>query len=1246
MSDTRVGADIKRKIDGILKERIMVIDGAMGTMIQRYKLNENDFRAERFKDHPKDLKGNNDLLSITKPEVIQEIHEKYLEAGADIIETNTFSSTSIAQADYALESLAYELNKESARVAKMAVEKYNKLTPDKPRFVAGALGPTNRTASISPSVEDPGFRNVTFDDLVKAYHEQIEGLIDGGADILLIETIFDTLNAKAAIFAALDYFEKKNALYPIFISGTITDSSGRTLSGQTTEAFYISVMHSNMQCIGLNCALGTKQMKPYIEALSNISECYVSAYPNAGLPDEMGAYRQKPEEMAEEVREFLKLGYVNIVGGCCGSTPDHIAAIARVAKEYPVRKPKQPSTEMRLSGLEPLFYTSKSNFMNVGERCNVAGSIRFKKLIMNHKYDEALSIARAQVESGAQILDVNMDEGLLDSHFAMQKFLFLVASEPDIAKIPVMVDSSKFSVIEKGLKCLQGKCVVNSLSLKEGETQFVEQARKVLKYGAAVVVMAFDEEGQATDGKRKFEICSRAYHILVDQVGFKPQDVIFDPNILTIATGIDEHNPYAIEFFDAIKSIKSNLPYAKVSGGVSNLSFSFRGLEPIREAMHSAFLYHAIGFGMDMGIVNAGALPIYDDIPKDTLKLVEDAIWNKHEQATENLLAYSEIIKNQKSTGSTVAANADLLQWRNQSVEERLKHALVKGIVEFVDEDAEEARVQLQSPLSVIEGPLMGGMNVVGDLFGSGKMFLPQVIKSARVMKKAVKYLIPFMEKEKEEKRKMGISQRTNAGKVLLATVKGDVHDIGKNIVAVVLGCNNYEVIDMGVMVPCDKILEMAKNEQVDVIGLSGLITPSLDEMVHVAKEMQRLDFKVPLLIGGATTSRTHTAVKISPHYKSPAVHVLDASRSVTVVSSLLDPKQIKDYMDEIDELYEDLRQEHFDQLQERSFLTIQQSRDLGLKIDFDAKPPVQPPTFIGERVFRNFELQKLTCRIDWNPFFSVWQIKGKYPNRGYPKIFNDPQVGEEAKKLHEAALVYLEDIVKNGLLEARGIVAFYQAHSDQDDIVIVDKESQSEMGRLHGLRQQQEKESASPYMCISDFIAPKGYNDHTGFFAVGIFGVDELCEKYRQVDDDYSIIMIKALADRLAEAFAEVLHEQVRKEYWGYAKNEELDTEALLKVQYQGIRPAPGYPSQPDHTEKIAMWKMARIAEQTGIELSDSLSMIPAASVSALLFSHEQSQYFAVGKVNRDQVQDYADRKKMSVQETERNISSIIGYE
>ncbi|KAL0487344.1 5-methyltetrahydrofolate--homocysteine methyltransferase, partial [Acrasis kona] len=1096
------------------------------------------------------------------------------------------------------------------------------------------------------SVEDPGFRNVTFDDLVKAYHEQIEGLIDGGADILLIETIFDTLNAKAAIFAALDYFEKKNALYPIFISGTITDSSGRTLSGQTTEAFYISVMHSNMQCIGLNCALGTKQMKPYIEALSNISECYVSAYPNAGLPDEMGAYRQKPEEMAEEVREFLKLGYVNIVGGCCGSTPDHIAAIARVAKEYPVRKPKQPSTEMRLSGLEPLFYTSKSNFMNVGERCNVAGSIRFKKLIMNHKYDEALSIARAQVESGAQILDVNMDEGLLDSHFAMQKFLFLVASEPDIAKIPVMVDSSKFSVIEKGLKCLQGKCVVNSLSLKEGETQFVEQARKVLKYGAAVVVMAFDEEGQATDGKRKFEICSRAYHILVDQVGFKPQDVIFDPNILTIATGIDEHNPYAIEFFDAIKSIKSNLPYAKVSGGVSNLSFSFRGLEPIREAMHSAFLYHAIGFGMDMGIVNAGALPIYDDIPKDTLKLVEDAIWNKHEQATENLLAYSEIIKNQKSTGSTVAANADLLQWRNQSVEERLKHALVKGIVEFVDEDAEEARVQLQSPLSVIEGPLMGGMNVVGDLFGSGKMFLPQVIKSARVMKKAVKYLIPFMEKEKEEKRKMGISQRTNAGKVLLATVKGDVHDIGKNIVAVVLGCNNYEVIDMGVMVPCDKILEMAKNEQVDVIGLSGLITPSLDEMVHVAKEMQRLDFKVPLLIGGATTSRTHTAVKISPHYKSPAVHVLDASRSVTVVSSLLDPKQIKDYMDEIDELYEDLRQEHFDQLQERSFLTIQQSRDLGLKIDFDAKPPVQPPTFIGERVFRNFELQKLTCRIDWNPFFSVWQIKGKYPNRGYPKIFNDPQVGEEAKKLHEAALVYLEDIVKNGLLEARGIVAFYQAHSDQDDIVIVDKESQSEMGRLHGLRQQQEKESASPYMCISDFIAPKGYNDHTGFFAVGIFGVDELCEKYRQVDDDYSIIMIKALADRLAEAFAEVLHEQVRKEYWGYAKNEELDTEALLKVQYQGIRPAPGYPSQPDHTEKIAMWKMARIAEQTGIELSDSLSMIPAASVSALLFSHEQSQYFAVGKVNRDQVQDYADRKKMSVQETERNISSIIGYE
>jgi 5-methyltetrahydrofolate--homocysteine methyltransferase len=1031
------------------------------------------------------------------------------------------------------------------------------------------------------------------------------------------------------------------------ISGTITDSSGRTLSGQTTEAFYISVMHSKMMSIGLNCALGTKQMRPYIEAMSNIAECYVSAYPNAGLPDEMGTYRQKPHEMAEEVREFLKSGFVNIVGGCCGSTPDHITAIAKVAAEYPPRKPAPICTDMRLSGLEPLVYTDKTLFLNVGERCNVAGSIRFKKLIMNNKYDEALSIARAQVESGAQILDVNMDEGLLDSHYAMQKFLFLVASEPDIAKIPVMVDSSKFTVVEKGLKCLQGKCVVNSLSLKEGEEQFVEHAKKVLKYGAAVVVMAFDEVGQATDAKRKFEICKRAYDILI-KIGFRPEDIIFDPNILTIATGIEEHNNYAVEFYDAIKDIKAKLPHAKVSGGVSNLSFSFRGLEPIREAMHSAFLYYAIKFGMDMGIVNAGALPIYDDIPKDILQLVEEAIWNKHSGATENLLAFAEKLKEQKNVGTTVVKDSEINEWRKGTYHERLKHALIKGLVEFIDEDCEEARQALTSSLSVIEGPLMDGMNVVGDLFGSGKMFLPQVIKSARVMKKAVKYLIPYLEEEKAEKRRQGVAQRDNAGKILLATVKGDVHDIGKNIVGVVLGCNNYEVIDLGVMVPCNKILEAARKHEVDCIGLSGLITPSLDEMVHVAKEMQRENFTIPLLIGGATTSRMHTAVKIAPHYKSPALHVLDASRAVTVVPNLLDDAQRIEFMADIDELYEELRQEHIDQLQEYRFLPLQKAREKGLKINWNANPPVKAPTFLGEKVFDDYPLERLISRIDWNPFFAVYQLKGKYPNRNYPKIFDDQTVGPEAKKLHQTALDALTEIVTKKKMVAKGILAFYPANSDGDDIVLWnDEQRNSEKGRLFGLRQQMEKEIEDPFLCISDFVAPKGHADYSGFFAVAVFGAEELCKIYEADDDDFNSILTKALADRLAEAFAEVLHEEVRKEYWAYAKQEELDTDQLLKVQYQGIRPAPGYPSQPDHTEKSTMWQVAKIKEKTGIELvSESLTMMPAASVSALLFAHEQSKYFAVGKINKDQMEDYANRKGQSLEQVETNLGSIQGYE
>jgi len=1227
----------------------MIIDGAMGTMIQRYRLEEEDFRGERFKDHSHDLKGNNDLLSITRPDIIQEIHEKYLEAGADMIETNTFSSTTIAQADYKCEHLAYELNKCSAEVAKKACEKYNQMNPSKPRFVAGALGPTNRTASISPSVEDPGFRNVSFDELVTAYLEQIRGLIDGGADILLIETIFDTLNAKAAIYACLTFFEQVNMRYPVFISGTITDLSGRTLSGQTTEAFYISVMHSDMMSVGLNCALGTKQMRPFVQALSECAECYVSAYPNAGLPDEMGAYRQKPEEMAEEVRDFLASGFVNIVGGCCGSTPDHIAAIARVAAEYKPRQRIAKITDMRLSGLEPLRYTSSSNFLNVGERCNVAGSIRFKKMVMNNKYDDALAVARAQVEAGAQILDVNFDEGLLDSHFAMNRFLNLVMSEPEISKIPIMIDSSKFSVIEKGLKCVQGKCIVNSLSLKEGEAEFIKNAKEVLKYGAALVVMAFDEVGQATDAQRKFDICERAYNILTKIVGFRPEDIIFDPNILTIATGIDEHNNYGVEFLESIKLIKKHLPYAKISGGVSNLSFSFRGLEVIREAMHSAFLYHAIKVGMDMGIVNAGALPIYDDIPKDILNLCEAAILNTHNEATEQLLAFAQEMRENKDSRESSVKKAGALEWRNTSVEERLKYSLIKGIVEFIIEDTEEARQKFPEPLRVIEGPLMDGMNVVGDLFGAGKMFLPQVIKSARVMKTAVNYLIPFMEKIKEEKRKLGIVQESNAGKILLATVKGDVHDIGKNIVGVVLGCNNYEVFDIGVMVPCEKIIAEAKRIGADIIGLSGLITPSLDEMVHVAKEMQRQGLVAPLLIGGATTSRTHTAVKITPYYNAPVVHVLDASRSVVVASSLLDPAKRTEYMDEIKELYDELREEHYESLQERRFLTLEQARKNKLQIDWVNQPPVAAPTLMGEMVFEDYPLTKLISRIDWNPFFAVWQLKGKYPNRGYPKIFNDETVGEEAKKLFDAAQDLLKRIVEEKLFVAKGLIGFYPANSSGDDIELYENEDRTTVKAVfHGLRQQAEKEKHGAYMCISDFIAPKqtGIKDYIGQFAVAVFGAEAMVKKYEETFDDYNSIMTKALADRLAEAFAEVLHEEVRKDYWGYSSSEHFDTDDLLKIKYQGIRPAPGYPSQPDHDEKLVMWELADIESRTGIGLTETLSMTPAAAVSGLYFAHEESQYFAVGKIAKDQVEDYARRTNKSVEQIERNLGTIVGYQ
>ncbi|EFC50443.1 5-methyltetrahydrofolate-homocysteine methyltransferase [Naegleria gruberi] len=1250
----------RKELEEIFKERILIIDGAMGTMIQKYKLSEADFRGEEFKDWNCDLKGNNDMLCITRPEIIVEIHEKYLEAGADIIETNTFSSTVISQADYNAQSLAYRLNFCAAQCAKKAATKYTQLTPEKPRFVAGALGPTNKTGSISPSVEDPGFRNISFDELYEAYFEQVRGLVDGGADILLIETIFDTLNAKAAAFACMDYLEKFNIDMPIIISGTITDQTGRTLSGQTTEAFYISMMHSNMLCMGLNCALGTVQMKPFVKALSNIAECFTHAYPNAGLPDEMGQYRQTPEEMARQVKDFLDEKLVNMIGGCCGTTPDHIRALAQLAAQYKpnqIRKPQEPTHDMKLSGLEPMIYSKNSNFINVGERCNVAGSIRFKKLIMENKFEDALSIARNQVEAGAQVIDVNMDEGLLDSKNVMKKFLYLIMSEPEISKIPIMVDSSKFEVVEQGLKCIQGKCIVNSLSLKEGEEDFIAKAKKVKKYGAAVVVMAFDEQGQAAECARKVEICTRAYKILTEKVGFPPEDIIFDPNILTIATGIEEHNNYGVEFINTIKIIKETLPYAKVSGGVSNLSFSFRGLTLVRESMHSAFLYHAIKAGMDMGIVNAGALPIYDEITPKILQLCEDAILNRNENATENLLSFASELREKQAHGEDIEGpkQKEVLAWRTGSVQERLKHALIKGIVDFIDSDVEEARQNLPSPLSVIEGPLMNGMNVVGDLFGAGKMFLPQVIKSARVMKKAVKYLIPYLEKDKEEKRLRGEATSSSAGRILLATVKGDVHDIGKNIVGVVLACNNFEVIDLGVMIPPDVIVREAKEKNVDIVGLSGLITPSLDEMATVAKEMQKGGLTCPLLIGGATTSRTHTAVKICPQYDQPCIHVLDASRSVVVASSLLDNRLREEYMEEINELYEELREEHYDSLLERKFENIQHARQSRLAIDWEKQPPAKSPTFLGEKVLDNFPLDQLVSHIDWSPFFSVWQIKGKYPHRGYPKIFNDPDVGEEAKKLFDNATKMLKSIIEEKKLVARGIVGFYPANTNDskslDDIEIYDPtcpEEKKQIGTFYGLRQQAEKENdEEPFMCISDFIAPKttGLNDYIGQFAVSIFGAEELAAKYQEDDDDYSSIMVKALADRLAEAFAELLHELVRKDYWGYSPEEKLDTEDLLRVKYQGIRPAPGYPSQPDHTEKETMWRIGQITEKTGIKLiEESLAMWPPASVSGLYFAHPEAKYFAVGKISKDQVEDYMKRKEWADMDyAEKKLSTML---
>uniref|UniRef100_A0A8C9T2A6 Methionine synthase n=1 Tax=Scleropages formosus TaxID=113540 RepID=A0A8C9T2A6_SCLFO len=1228
-------ASVEDELREIMQKRIMVLDGGMGTMIQQRNLEEPDFRGEEFRNHPKSLKGNNDLLSITQPNIIYKIHKEYLLAGADIIETNTFSGTRVAQADYGLEDLAYRLNKASADIARKAADDVTAHTGIK-RYVAGAVGPTNKTLSVSPSVERPDFRNITFDELADAYAEQVRGLLDGGVDILLVETIFDTANAKAALFAIDKLFEDEYARRPTIISGTIVDKSGRTLSGQTGEAFVISVSHAKPLCVGLNCALGAAEMRPFIEAIGKSTTALVICYPNAGLPNTFGGYDETPELTAAHMQEFARDGLVNVVGGCCGTTPAHIRAIADVVKNC---QPRVPPTDvfkdyMLLSGLEPFRVGPYTNFVNIGERCNVAGSRKFARLIMSGNYEEALSIAKTQVEMGAQILDINMDEGMLDGPVAMARFCNLVASEPHIARVPLCIDSSNFAVIEAGLKCTQGKCIVNSISLKEGEAEFLQRARCVHRHGAAVVVMAFDEQGQATDTEHKVQVCTRAYHLLVKKVGFNPNDIIFDPNILTIGTGMEEHNMYAINFIKATRLIKETLPGARVSGGLSNLSFSFRGMDAIREAMHGTFLYHAIKDGMDMGIVNAGNLPVYDDIDKELLQLCENLIWNRDPEATEKLLVYAQ----NNAKGGKKVIQTD--EWREGSVEERLEYALIKGIEKYVVEDTEEARSLTEKysrPLHVIEGPLMNGMKMVGDLFGAGKMFLPQVIKSARVMKKAVGYLIPFMEKEREEMiAASGSSEEVDPyqGTIVLATVKGDVHDIGKNIVSVVLGCNNFRVIDLGVMTPCDKILREAVDKKADIIGLSGLITPSLDEMIYVAKEMERLGMKTPLLIGGATTSKTHTAVKIAPRYSAPVVHVLDASRSVVVCSQLLDENLKEEFFEEITEEYEDIRQDHYDSLKDRRFLSLSQAREKGLHVDWLSQPPPVRPRVIGTHVFESYDLHRLVNFIDWKPFFDVWQLRGKYPNRGYPKIFKDKAVGISAAP----PCCSTHSVKRYNCLITDLFVSSCAA--PPPDVVNVRFLS----------RTQVEKDSSctDPYLCLSDFVAPResGVPDYIGLFAVACFGAEELSRRFQENDDEYSSIMVKALADRLAEAFAEELHARVRKEFWGYNAEETLEAADMHKIQYEGIRPAPGYPSQPDHTEKITMWRLASIQEKTGIALTESLAMKPAAAVSGLYFSNPRSTYFAVGKITREQVQEYAERKELTVTEVERWLAPVLGYD
>ncbi len=1210
------------KLRSILNERILVLDGAMGTMIQRYLFEEKDYRGEQFKDHPVPLKGDNDVLCITQPEIIKTIHRQYLEAGADLVETNTFNGTSISQADYKLEDYVYEINYNAAKLAKEAAEEFTAKTPEKPRFVAGSMGPTNKTLSMSPKVTDPGYREFTFDDFVVAYKEQARGLIDGGADILLVETIFDTLNAKAALFAIEELSEELGREIPIMISGTIVDQSGRTLSGQTTEAFWISVAHvKNLLSVGLNCALGPKQMRPFITELSKIANVYISLYPNAGLPNEFGEYDETPKTMVEVLDAYAREGFINILGGCCGTTPDHIKVFADHAKNIPPRKIPKPVKTLRLSGLEPLIFRENMNFVNIGERTNVAGSRKFARLIREEKYEEALAVARNQVEGGAQILDVNTDDAMIDAPKAMTKFLNLLASEPEIARLPIMIDSSDWNVIESGLKTLQGKGIVNSISLKEGEEEFLERAKKIRRYGAAAIVMAFDEKGQADTFERKIEICERAYRLLTEKIGFPQEDIICDPNVFAIGTGIESHNNYAVDFIRAVKWIKENLPYVRTSGGISNVSFSFRGNNLVREAIHAVFLYHAIKAGLDMGIVNPAQLVVYDEIPSDLLELTEDLVLNRRPDATERLLEYA-AKHDKKSLKKTTDES-----WRKEPVEKRLEHALVNGIIDFIEEDVEEARQKAKDSLSVIEGPLMAGMNRVGDLFGSGKMFLPQVVKSARVMKKAVSYLIPFIEEEKK-----AAGDTSTAGTVLLATVKGDVHDIGKNIVAVVLSCNNYNIIDLGVMVPSEKIISTAIEKNVDVIGLSGLITPSLNEMVSIAQELQRRKMNIPLMIGGATTSSKHTAVKIAPNYNGGVVHVLDASRSVSTVNELLTNKD--KFLADLNLKYEKIRKAHEGKIASKNLITLAEARKNRLEIDWDAEPPVKP-VFTGIKIFDDYSLYEISEYIDWTPFFHAWEMKGKFPD-----ILENKTYGEEAKKLFDDAKKMLNKIIKEKLLTARAVLGIFPANSIGDDIAIYeDEKRENKVATLHTLRQQMKKSGENKNLALADFIAPadSGIDDYIGLFAVSTgFGVDELVKEFEENHDDYSAIMVKSLADRLAEAFAELLHLRVRREFWGYAKNENLSNKELIAEKYTGIRPAPGYPAQPDHTEKLIIFELLDVTKNTGIELTESMAMFPTAAVSGLYFAHPQAKYFSVGKIGYDQLEDYAERKGMDLEEIE----------